>query len=174
MNFKKRIAPVALAIVLGTATAGTAIASSEIIVDEYIDIPALQEEIVTVQPEADMVWVPGYWERDVDQWNWVAGVWVTPPDEDAVWVNGHWKFDNDKWQWVEGKWVVTNTNWIVTEIVDAPILCTKYGPRSLHHQITGCPDIGIGMVDGVGFPVTGRLSRTQRRSGSQVTGNRTV
>ena len=53
MNFKKRIAPVALAIVLGTATAGTATASSEIIVDEYIDIPALQEEIVTVQPEDD-------------------------------------------------------------------------------------------------------------------------
>ncbi len=140
MNYKKKLAPLALAIVLGATTAGTVLASDDIIVDEYIDIPTLQEEIVTAQPEASMVWVPGYWERDADQWNWVSGLWFAPPAEDAMWVNGHWKYESDKWHWVEGQWVVNETDWIVTDIVEVPDTIFEIQPEqpsTANHWVSG-------------------------------------
>lgn len=89
MNIKMKLAPLAVTIVLGATGVGSATAHNEIIVDQYLDISTLQEELVVAQRQADMVWVPGYW-----------------------------KYEGDKWHWIEGQWIVNETDWIVDDIVE--------------------------------------------------------
>ena len=92
----------------------------EVIVDEYIDVPANEFELITEEPSEDVVWIPGYWERDLDKWTWQAGRWVKPPHKKAHWENGYWKWETGKWHWQRGHWALGDEGYIVDEFITIP------------------------------------------------------
>jgi hypothetical protein len=51
-----------------------------------------------------MVWVPGHWSWEHDQYVWVGGKYMEPPPERAAWVAGRWVEQPNGYGWVEGRW----------------------------------------------------------------------
>ena len=49
-------------------------------------------DVVPVQPAPAAVWVPGYWNWNGYQYNWIAGFWAVPPMGFRVYVGGEWIF----------------------------------------------------------------------------------
>jgi hypothetical protein len=49
-------------------------------------------DVVPVQPSLAAVWVPGYWNWNGYQYNWIAGFWAVPPGGFRVYVGGEWIF----------------------------------------------------------------------------------
>ena len=49
-------------------------------------------EVVPVQPVSEAVWVPGYWNWNGYEYNWIAGFWAVPPPGFHVYVAGGWVF----------------------------------------------------------------------------------
>ena len=47
-------------------------------------------DIVVAQPSPYAVWVPGYWDWNGYQYNWMAGCWTVPPPGFRVYVRGEW------------------------------------------------------------------------------------
>lgn len=126
-------------VVLFAVVAATAQAS-DIIVDEFIDIPTLKEEVISARPSGVEVWIPGYWERDPGKWTWSDGHWDTPPHKKAHWENGEWKWRDDKWHWRRGHWAVDDTLWIVDQVVDVPNAFSEQKPpkpTDKNHWIAG-------------------------------------
>ena len=59
-----------------------------------------------VDPPSDKaVWIPGYWEWNPVQkdYVWTTGTWRNPPPG-RFWVNGYWKRDEKGWYRVVGFW----------------------------------------------------------------------
>jgi len=59
-----------------------------------------------VDPPSDKaVWIPGYWEWNGVQkdYVWTTGTWRNPPPG-RFWVNGYWKRDDKGWYRVPGFW----------------------------------------------------------------------
>jgi hypothetical protein len=47
-------------------------------------------DVVQAPPSPDAVWVPGYWDWNGYQYNWIAGYWTMPPVGFRVYVRGVW------------------------------------------------------------------------------------
>jgi hypothetical protein len=94
--------------------------ADEVVVNELVQIPKVEEEIVTPMPSGEVVWVPGNWERRGDQWVWTKGRWERPPRKEAHWRKGQWAWEQGEWHWVPGHWAVGRSSWMVDEIVDVP------------------------------------------------------
>ncbi|HEY1959857.1 MAG TPA: hypothetical protein VGH28_29820, partial [Polyangiaceae bacterium] len=57
------------------------------------------------RPEADDVWVPGYWwwSKPLGRYVWVGGAWRQPPP-DQVWTSGRWNLVSGHYAWTPGYW----------------------------------------------------------------------
>jgi hypothetical protein len=67
--------------------------------------PPVQEEVVTVAPAPELVWVGGYWGWYGGRYVWVSGGWHRPPRPGAVWVGGSWTpRPGGGHVWVRGRW----------------------------------------------------------------------
>ncbi len=114
---------------------------SEVVVDDFIEIPADKPELITVEPSREHIWVSGYWEREPGCWQWTPGRWEIPPHKQAHWVRGHWKWQDSMWHWHRGHWAVNhNHGYIVDEIIDIP--------EPLHETVPSCPSGQHCWVDG--------------------------
>jgi hypothetical protein len=51
-----------------------------------------------------MVWVPGHWGWERDQYVWLDGKYMEPPREHAAWTAGRWVERPNGWMWEEGRW----------------------------------------------------------------------
>lgn len=49
-------------------------------------------DVVPAQPAPAAVWVPGYWNWNGYQYNWIGGFWAVPPVGFHVYVRGEWVF----------------------------------------------------------------------------------
>jgi hypothetical protein len=49
-------------------------------------------DVVPAQPAPDAVWIPGYWNWNGYQYNWIAGYWAIPPVGFRVYIGGGWIF----------------------------------------------------------------------------------
>ena len=66
--------------------------------------PAPRFEPLPPPPSPRVVWVPGHWSWERDQYAWVGGKYMEPPREQAAWVAGRWVEQPNGWRWVEGRW----------------------------------------------------------------------
>jgi hypothetical protein len=81
------------------------IGSGDIIVEELIPIPEAREEIITIEPSEEHIWIPGCWERKPDEWKWITGHWGKPPHKSARWVKGHWtNKPRPEAEWIPAHW----------------------------------------------------------------------
>ncbi len=55
-------------------------------------------------PEDGLMWIPGYWASDDDDYYWVPGVWVSPPDEGYLWTPCYWGYERGIYAWHPGYW----------------------------------------------------------------------
>jgi hypothetical protein len=57
------------------------------------------------RPEADDVWIPGYWwwSPPLHRYVWVGGAWRHPPP-DQVWSPGRWHAVGARYVWAPGYW----------------------------------------------------------------------
>ncbi len=62
------------------------------------------------RPEGETVWIPGYWDWDDQNGNfvWVSGIWRTPPP-DRQWIGGYWTQTVDGFQRAPGFWTGADT-----------------------------------------------------------------
>ncbi len=112
----------------------------DVILDDFIDIPDDELEVITVEPAWDYVWIPGSWERDPGKWTWTKGRWEKPPHKKARWVDGHWKYQESKWYWNRGYWLVASDGYIVDEFIDIPVDISEtrpIRPSKKHHWVAG-------------------------------------
>ena len=67
--------------------------------------PANIIEKIPSQTDPLTIWIPGYWDWDTDQRDflWVTGVWRKPPPE-HLWVPTTWIDSDDNWIRVRGFW----------------------------------------------------------------------
>jgi hypothetical protein len=71
----------------------------------------IDETPSTYRPEGeDSVWIPGYWDWDDQQGNfiWVSGIWRNPPP-DHQWIGGYWTQSADGYQRTPGFWTGADT-----------------------------------------------------------------
>jgi hypothetical protein len=66
--------------------------------------PAMQVETYGVAPDADSVWVGGYWNWTAPNYVWVPGTWQHRPRPNAVWVAPEWRHHRNGWWRVDGHW----------------------------------------------------------------------
>jgi hypothetical protein len=111
----------AVAAILAGASA-LAADPTPVVVDRPISPPPPRPEVITKEPSAESVWIPGYWERDPSQWSWVAGHWEKPPFLPARWVGGYWKYQTGQYHWHPGHWAVAENGVIVNKPVAIPPL----------------------------------------------------
>jgi hypothetical protein len=73
----------------------------------FLAPPAIQSEVIPVQPYTNAVWQPGYFRYDLgtDSYNWVSGQWVTPPAIGAMWVAPAYQYDNGAYLLIPGRWI---------------------------------------------------------------------
>ncbi|MEO6873477.1 MAG: YXWGXW repeat-containing protein [Opitutaceae bacterium] len=66
--------------------------------------PALQSEVVLARPNADYVWVPGYWTWRESRYQWMAGHWELPPYKGSSWIAPHTEMEGNAYRFYEGHW----------------------------------------------------------------------
>ncbi len=66
--------------------------------------PALQTEVVLVQPSPKDVWLAGYWTWRDQRYQWLAGHWEMPPNSRSVWVTPRWEQQRNGYKFTEGYW----------------------------------------------------------------------
>jgi hypothetical protein len=133
---------VAPLLLVGWLVAPPALAQQkDVIVEEIIPIPPDEIEVIEEMPAGeDLLWVPGYWERDPGKWTWIKGRWEEPPHEKAHWRKGHWKWHEGKWHWQRGHWAVTGEQgWIVDELIDVPAPLKEKKPEKPAGPATWVP-----------------------------------
>lgn len=134
---------VVTSLVLGGLFAVSPAAAQErdVIVEEFIPIPPDEIEVIEEMPAGeDLLWVPGYWERDPGKWTWTKGHWAKPPHEKAHWRKGHWKWHEGKWNWHRGHWAVTGDyGWIVDKIMEIPEPLKEKKPKKPAGPATWVP-----------------------------------
>lgn len=89
-------------------------------VDSPIAPPPLQQEVITPEPSQAAVWIPGYWNRTPDNWDWVGGHWEQPPFENARYVAGYWQYDQSKYEWQPGHWAAATQGVVVAKPISPP------------------------------------------------------
>lgn len=131
------VAVLAITWALGPARVSHA---DEVVVDEFIDIPDDQLEVILTEPAWDYVWIPGSWERGPSTWSWIKGAWKKPPHKKARWVDGHWKYHKAKWHWVSAYWIVASDGYIVEDLITIPATLPEVKPERpswKHHWVAG-------------------------------------
>ncbi len=66
--------------------------------------PEARIEVHPKSPGTKYVWVPGYWYRKNDKWEWAAGSWQRPTDPKKSWIPAYWQQKDEGWFLVEGHW----------------------------------------------------------------------
>lgn len=68
--------------------------------------PTSKVETPPKQPNAQTIWIPGYWSwaKEKQDFVWICGVWRLPPP-DHFWLSGFWRFEQGGWTWVRGAWL---------------------------------------------------------------------
>jgi hypothetical protein len=67
--------------------------------------PALQQDVVLVQPSPQYVWLAGYWTwHSNNGYKWVAGHWELPPNPGSVWIAPRWERQGNAYRYYEGYW----------------------------------------------------------------------
>jgi hypothetical protein len=66
--------------------------------------PARDETVPSEPPSAEMVWAPGHWEYQDNNYTWVAGTWIAKPQPTAEYVPPHWENRPEGWAYVPGYW----------------------------------------------------------------------
>jgi hypothetical protein len=109
----------------------------DVVVDELIEIPIDEVEVITDELGWDYVWIPGSWEREPSEWVWAKGEWKKPPHKHARWVGGHWNYKAEKWHWNCGSWVSLfdgYAGYIVDEYIDIPGVLSETRPERPSHE----------------------------------------
>ncbi len=65
--------------------------------------PRRHRERRTERPDADAVWVAGYWDWQGAQWAWVPGRWDHPENRGA-WVQPRYMREGDGYRYEPGHW----------------------------------------------------------------------
>lgn len=66
--------------------------------------PTPKDEPKPASPGADFVWVPGHWDYEAGEYQWVAGRWERPISKDMVYVPGEWARRGDGYVYIAGHW----------------------------------------------------------------------
>ncbi len=66
--------------------------------------PAPQQEVVTVRPSSEHVWVGGYWTWHNNRYEWIPGQWVVPPRSGVTWIPPRWGPEGNAYRFYEGRW----------------------------------------------------------------------
>jgi hypothetical protein len=66
--------------------------------------PALQSEVVLVQPSPQDVWIAGYWTWRDTGYQWRAGHWELPPNSSSVWVAPTCQRQGNGYKYTDGYW----------------------------------------------------------------------
>lgn len=66
--------------------------------------PPMVQETVTVQPSIGMVWIPGLWFWDGENYRWRGGHWAHPPAGYSRWAPGAWHAAPGGHVWHAGGW----------------------------------------------------------------------
>jgi len=67
--------------------------------------PPPRVETIPPPPSAVMVWEPGHWNWNGNDWEWDSGHYAERPRPSAAWVPGNWTQQADgRWTWVPGHW----------------------------------------------------------------------
>ncbi|MDJ0761866.1 MAG: hypothetical protein QNJ97_02665 [Myxococcota bacterium] len=70
--------------------------------------PPVKQEVIPQSPSSNYVWVPGYWDwNEVDnQWIWEDGRWAVPPQPGYVWQPSSYQDQG------QGDWIYTPGQWV--------------------------------------------------------------
>jgi WXXGXW repeat (2 copies) len=96
----------------------------------YVEVPPVQQQVITEAPSPAHVWVPGRWERTAGTWTWKAGTWVKPPFRNAYWVPGYWRHNNGQLVWLGGHWAVAKQGVVVAKPVTVPPIYEEAQPAA--------------------------------------------
>lgn len=66
--------------------------------------PAPVQEVITVRPSLDVIWIPGAWVWGGSRYAWRAGHWSRPPASHTQWVAGQWQHTPRGHVWQDGHW----------------------------------------------------------------------
>jgi hypothetical protein len=55
-------------------------------------------------PQAQDIWIPGYWAWGPGGYYWVPGTWVPAPQPGYLWTPGYWGWQNGYYGWNPGYW----------------------------------------------------------------------
>jgi hypothetical protein len=66
--------------------------------------PPVVQEVVTVAPGSNHIWIAGYYGYRGGRYVWTSGRWMLPPGGHTTWVPGHWANGPDGWRWRPGQW----------------------------------------------------------------------
>ena len=66
--------------------------------------PAAKKESKTEQPHELMVWIPGDYFWDGEDWVWADAYWIDQPWDEAIWIPGYWVDRSWGWVWIPGHW----------------------------------------------------------------------
>ena len=55
-------------------------------------------------PDANMIWMPGYWAYGEQDYYWVPGAWTEPPYEGAMWTPAYWGWEDGQYVFHDGYW----------------------------------------------------------------------
>ena len=55
-------------------------------------------------PEANLLWMPGYWALGDDGYFWVPGAWAPVPYAGALWTPGYWAWEQGQYVFHDGYW----------------------------------------------------------------------
>jgi hypothetical protein len=119
---------------LNEAVVGTAPTASAVTAD--VAPPAPVEEDQPASPEADDVWIPGYWwwSPVYGRYVWVGGAWRHPP-HDQLWTPGGWGLIDGRYHWTPGYW---GPRGYVREMIG-------FGPPPIRTEVYG-PAPGVGFM----------------------------
>ena len=66
--------------------------------------PPSRVEVVPPPPASTMVWVPGHWQWNGQNYAWESGHYIARPSDQAEYEPGHWVQTAGTWTWVPGQW----------------------------------------------------------------------
>jgi hypothetical protein len=66
--------------------------------------PVLPDYPQPYPPNDNLIWMPGYWAYDSDDYYWVPGTWVLAPAVGLLWTPGYWGWREDAYWWYPGYW----------------------------------------------------------------------
>lgn len=70
-------------------------------------IPPVPPERIPSPPEANvtLIWQPGHWDWDGQQYRWSEGRWVPRSGHGPLWQDGFWRREGRTFVWVPAHWL---------------------------------------------------------------------